>query len=672
MDGGLFDDWLLADRSDRSYSLQPKPLQPTAYSLQPEPLQPGFSRNRLTLSCSPTESVCPVCGTPNPRSAFACSGCGAQFAVNSAPHVLGPGARLAGGGYTIIGLLGQGGFGITYLGIDVRLGRQVAIKEFFPSGCVRQGTTVLPSGSWGQASFGDAMSRFVEEGRTLALFSHPGIVQAFNSFEENGTGYVVMEYVQGKTLAQLLTERGGRLDEEEAVRCVTMAGRALEAVHAAGVLHRDLKPGNIMVTEEGRVVLLDFGAAREYALGVTQSHTVVLTPGYAPLEQYASHARRGAYSDVYSLAATLYSLLTGEAPVAATDRATGSEIRPVRMLNPLVSERVERAISAGLEMNVEARPASVRAFMDALSGSDGARCVSPTLNRRPSAVTPARLRVSRPRYGWIQPAAGHPGGREAGGLPRWANRAAWCLTGLALTAAFGSGGAYMGGMPAGQGALYGGGCLAGLALVMPVMAVFVALIRRQFGRIAGAIAGGLSAGLGTLVLIRCLLDLGLARQGQGIAWWPEIMLVAFCVSGLLGWLFGANGWTPAWAAVGLITGATGLTITGGLAGVPQDMRWIAGPILGGAAGWASGWAGSGGHLWDWGVSMSTAASAGRDIRTAALNLAKYGVLGYLVYRGYLIHPILGAILALAALASASKPRGPRYVTQAMLERSHRA
>jgi serine/threonine protein kinase/WD40 repeat protein len=189
-------------------------------------------------------------------------------------------------------------------------------------------------------------------------------VAVHTAFEANSTAYMVMELLHGSHLAQLLDKRGGRLPEIEAVPLIERVGEALQWVHDKGLLHRDIKPENIIATDDGRVMLIDFGTAREYAQGQAQGHTIVVTPGYAPLEQYAKQAKRGAFTDVYGLAATLYHLLTGQAPPAASDRAVGVQLRPVREQNPQISPSVARAVEAGLEMEIAKRPQSVREFLE--------------------------------------------------------------------------------------------------------------------------------------------------------------------------------------------------------------------------------------------------------------------------------------------------------------------
>jgi len=312
---------------------------------------------------------CPICHTDNSDISISCAACGAPLgAVAVAPDALASGAKLQSGNFTIEKVLGQGGFGITYLVADNSLGRRAAIKEFFPASCARRDATVQPAGNLTLAAYHEARRRFLEEARHLARFHHSGIVAVHSVFEENNTAYMVMEYLQGQPLGAVLHERGGRLDEDEALGIMRKVGSSLEVVHAAGLLHRDIKPDNIVACADGRVVLIDFGTARDFAAGSTQGHTVAVTPGYAPLEQYASRAARGIYTDVYGLAATLYFLLTGEVPTAASDRAMGVLLPPVEQLNPHIGHNVARAIMQGLQIEVAKRPQSVREFIELLDG----------------------------------------------------------------------------------------------------------------------------------------------------------------------------------------------------------------------------------------------------------------------------------------------------------------
>ena len=246
---------------------------------------------------------CSVCNESNSPSATVCSSCGTALEqINNQIHTLSVGTKLLSGTYSIGKILGQGGFGITYLGNDLL--RPVAIKELFPLGSARSGNTVVTSGNT-QGNFKQIKQQFLEEGRNLAKFDHPSIVKVHNAFEDNNTAYLVMEYLRGQTLQQLMETQGGALNTDEALEYIRQVGAALEQIHQAQLLHRDIKPDNIIITQDNRALLIDFGAAREFLANKTQTHSVIITPGYAPLEQYGSRVQRGAYTDIYALAATL-------------------------------------------------------------------------------------------------------------------------------------------------------------------------------------------------------------------------------------------------------------------------------------------------------------------------------------------------------------------------------
>jgi serine/threonine protein kinase len=279
---------------------------------------------------------------------------------------LNPGICLASGEYEIAKPLGQGGFGITYQGVDTKLNRAVAVKEFFPEGCWREGSTVVSAGRWNLDTYTDAKQKFLLEGQTLGQFNHPGIVKVFYYFEENNTAYMVMEYLQGQTLGELLKKRQGKLKETDALAYIEKVAAALEILHQAEFLHRDIKPDNIMLADDGRVVLIDFGAARDFTAKNTERFTTMLTPGYAPLEQYGQALKHGAFTDIYALGSTLYHLLTGKVPVSSIERAAGVELKTVRELEPRISPHVSNAIAKAMMMNVAERSQSVREFLELL------------------------------------------------------------------------------------------------------------------------------------------------------------------------------------------------------------------------------------------------------------------------------------------------------------------
>jgi serine/threonine protein kinase len=311
---------------------------------------------------------CVACNSENPNSAVSCSCCGSPLRPETAlTPALPVGTRLQGALYSIGKVLGQGGFGITYLGSDSGLKRAVAIKEFFPQaqGCSRDGATVQPGGMIAHLEYRQERDKFLAEGQWLAQFQHPSIVKVFSLFEENNTAYMVMEFLRGKTLLKIV-EEDGPLEERDAVAHIVQIAEALDVIHGSKLLHRDIKPENIIITEEGRAVLVDFGTAREFAAGKTRRMTTTLTPGYAPLEQYGQRARFGVFTDIYALGATLYHLLTGEMPIHATDRATGVELPALQAINPTVSRNVSDAVMWALEMRVEKRPQTIRDFLIAM------------------------------------------------------------------------------------------------------------------------------------------------------------------------------------------------------------------------------------------------------------------------------------------------------------------
>ena len=342
---------------------------------------------------------CPTCASAVPATATICPTCGSPLnlrAPASDPNLFGvlpPGTQLNNGSYSIGRMLGRGGFGITYLGADLGLKRTVAIKEFFPAGTARTGTSVIFSGALTPADYDLAIRKFMQEAQMLARFQHRSIVNVHEVFRENDTAYMVMEFLEGEHLLQRMERRGAPLAERELIGFTAPIAEALDEVHAAGVLHRDIKPENIMLVGDEhapRPVLIDFGAAREFASGMANRHSIVLTPGYAPLEQYGEHARRGPFTDVYALAATLYHIATGQQPPAATERALGVTLKSPRELNPALSAAFDAALLHGLEMKVDARPATASAFYQELATGRAASNVPvpQPAARQPKRATP--------------------------------------------------------------------------------------------------------------------------------------------------------------------------------------------------------------------------------------------------------------------------------------------
>jgi parallel beta-helix repeat protein len=272
------------------------------------------------------------------------------------------GTLLANGRYQLQQVLGQGGFAITYLALDTQLKRTVAIKELCPQGCVRDAHNQVAPITLPPDQFAQIRQRFVEEAQLVAQLNHPGIVRIYDVFQQNNTGYMVMEYLHGETLGAKLKRAGGVLPVDEAVDYILQVCDALEVVHRAGYIHRDIKPDNIIHCEDERLVLIDFGAARHFVANQTATYTVMLTPSYAAPEQYSSAGRLDPRTDIYGLAATLYHLITGVPPLPALDRTSGFDLPPPHLVEPEVGEALSRAIQQGLSMRMDERPASVAEF----------------------------------------------------------------------------------------------------------------------------------------------------------------------------------------------------------------------------------------------------------------------------------------------------------------------
>lgn len=271
------------------------------------------------------------------------------------------------GRYRIIAVLSPGGFGITYKAEDERLKQTVCVKELFISGhCTRgQGNTVQSQGLKKQ-DFSYYREKFIEEARQLVRFRQPGIVQVFDVFEENGTAYYAMEFIEGEALDALIKHKK-RLPVAEAMQLTYNLLNAVETLHRSEppLLHRDIKPANIMLRGDGSPVLIDFGNAREFKEGMSISQTQILTPGYAPLEQYHARAKRGPFMDVYAIGATLYIMLTGEKPAAATDRALSEMPHPLE-LNPQLPAALSGVVMKALALKPEDRYQDVASLRRAM------------------------------------------------------------------------------------------------------------------------------------------------------------------------------------------------------------------------------------------------------------------------------------------------------------------
>lgn len=268
--------------------------------------------------------------------------------------------------YLVGEVLGEGGFGITYIGLDINLQTRVAVKEFYPNGYVSREsatTTIVTAYQTGDDE-AEAIRKwqdgFMTEARTLAKFvDEPGVVGARDFFLENQTAYIIMEYVEGQTLGEYVSSRGGRIPVEEMLRLASPVVQSLDAVHREGIVHRDISPDNLMITLSGRMKLLDFGAARDYTSGGEKSLSVMLKHGYAPEEQYRSHGLQGPWTDVYALCATMYRCITGQLPPEAMERMRVDEIKRPSDLGVDISPAAEEALMRGLAVYAEDRTQSM-------------------------------------------------------------------------------------------------------------------------------------------------------------------------------------------------------------------------------------------------------------------------------------------------------------------------
>ena len=293
-------------------------------------------------------------------------------------YCLRKGTRLI-GRYTIEGVLGQGGFGITYLGMDELHKKKVAIKEFFPQGIVTRNIeyedTVTVTLVGEKDNYEKGKERFLKEAQTMAMFSKDkGIVKALDFFEINNTAYIVMEYLEGVTLKQYLRENK-RIDAEDLVELLVPLIEALDEIHSQGLIHRDISPDNIMVLPDGRIKLMDFGAARDYTEFGEKSLSIVLKPGYAPPEQYQTHGVQGPWTDIYALCATMYKCITGENPPDAIDRLVDDHLKKISTFGITVSPQIEEAIIKGMSVAAKDRYQNVGDFCENLYGGYEERSV---------------------------------------------------------------------------------------------------------------------------------------------------------------------------------------------------------------------------------------------------------------------------------------------------------
>lgn len=285
--------------------------------------------------------------------------------------------------YRIEAMLGAGGFGLTYLAHDANLNTKVAIKEYMPGDFATRGDdqSVQPKTESVQKSFEWGLQRFLDESRTLASFRHSNIVRVMRFFEANRTAYMVMEFIAGKPLNEWIKERN-TLDQARLAGIALPLLDGLDVIHQAGYLHRDIKPPNIFIREDGGPVLIDFGSARMTA-DPDQNLTIVVSPGFSPLEQYHADGKQGPWTDIYSFAGVMYWLVTGRKPVDAAARVRG-DIMPSALNSgdrKFYSTDFLAAIDWGLRPHEQDRPQTVAKWRTALSSSSASPVSASTVER---------------------------------------------------------------------------------------------------------------------------------------------------------------------------------------------------------------------------------------------------------------------------------------------------
>ena len=266
-------------------------------------------------------------------------------------------------------VLGAGGFGLTYLGWDTSLDKPVAIKEYLPNDLAVRETdhSVMPKSHGDEDNFQWGLERFLDEARTLAKFKHPNIIAVHRYFETHNTAYIVMEFAEGETLDDVL--KRGVLEESRLLSVLMPLLDGLEEVHRGDFLHRDIKPGNIVIRPDGSPVLLDFGATRQAIGSRSRSITSVVTPGYAPIEQYDIRGNQGPWTDIYALGAVAYKAVSGETPPDVTERVRQDPMRPAsEVCRGKYSGPLLNSIDWALSVEEEARPQDVASWRKLMTG----------------------------------------------------------------------------------------------------------------------------------------------------------------------------------------------------------------------------------------------------------------------------------------------------------------
>lgn len=286
-----------------------------------------------------------------------CNDCLRMGGTEVSPHHLRPG-QVLNGKYLVGNCIGEGGFGITYIGRDLILDIKVAIKEFFPNGYVNRNNAVTQEVSATTQEqkdfFRKGKIRFLEEAKNIAKFiDEPGVVGVREFFETNGTAYIIMEYLDGVNLSRYVRQHG-KMPANKVFELMLPVMKSLQRIHEAGIIHRDISPDNIMFMRNGTLKLMDFGSARYFA-NEEKEMSVMLKQGYAPEEQYRKNGHQGPWTDVYGLCATMYRCITGVVPIDALDRMHEDKLKKPSQIDIDISPALEAVLMYGLAVRQESR-----------------------------------------------------------------------------------------------------------------------------------------------------------------------------------------------------------------------------------------------------------------------------------------------------------------------------
>lgn len=300
----------------------------------------------------------------------ACLLCGWEHESGPVSHMhLKPGTILQ-GKYLIGRALGQGGFGVTYLALDLNLDVKLAIKEYLPQDLAArsQGNTDIAVHSGALNShYYEGLEKFLQEAKTLARFEgHPNIVSVRDFFKANETAYFVMSYIEGITFKEYIKEKGGKIPVDQAINIMMPVLEALKEVHKYNILHRDISPDNIFMTAKGRIILIDFGAARQAIKDKGRSMSIMMKPGFTPEEQYRSKGQQGPWTDLYALGATIYRSISGQMPPESLDRLVDDDLIPPTSLGVSIDPLIEKSLLKSMAVMGKDRFQSAEEFQHAL------------------------------------------------------------------------------------------------------------------------------------------------------------------------------------------------------------------------------------------------------------------------------------------------------------------